>query len=109
MSFLILKRAKVSRPFGQWRDDDYEVICEGAVVGRVSCRRPRRKIGTGCGRLPTATTKTAHRRTATSRREGRDGGVRHGGASSPNEAYVVGLVNLCLQDDGVTRYLAHSG
>jgi hypothetical protein len=38
-----------------------------------------------------------------------DGGVRHGGASSPNEAYVVGLVNLCLLDDGLTRYLAHSG
>jgi hypothetical protein len=32
---LILKRAKVSRPSGQWRDDDYDVICEGAVVGRV--------------------------------------------------------------------------
>jgi hypothetical protein len=35
MSPLILKRAKVSRPSGQWRDDDYDVICEGAVVGRV--------------------------------------------------------------------------
>jgi hypothetical protein len=34
MSRLILKRAKVSRPSGQWRDDDYDVICEGAVVGR---------------------------------------------------------------------------
>jgi hypothetical protein len=32
---LILKRAKVSRPSGQWRDDDYDVICQGAVVGRV--------------------------------------------------------------------------
>ena len=33
---LILKRAKVSRPSGQWRDDDYDVICQGAVVGQVS-------------------------------------------------------------------------
>ena len=32
---LILKRAKVSRPPGRWRDHDYDVICEGAVVGRV--------------------------------------------------------------------------
>jgi hypothetical protein len=32
---LILKRAKVSRPSGQWRDDDYDVICQGAVVGQV--------------------------------------------------------------------------
>jgi hypothetical protein len=30
---LILKRAKVSRPSGHWGDDDYDVICEGAVVG----------------------------------------------------------------------------
>jgi hypothetical protein len=35
MSSLILKRAKVSRPSGQWRDDDYDVICKGAMVGRV--------------------------------------------------------------------------
>jgi hypothetical protein len=34
-SRLILKRAKVSRPSGHWGDDDYDVICEGAVVGRV--------------------------------------------------------------------------
>jgi hypothetical protein len=49
---------EVSRPSGQLRDDDYDVICEGAVVGRVFCRRLRRRSGSGCGRLPTATTKT---------------------------------------------------
>jgi hypothetical protein len=27
--------ASVSRPSGQWRDDDYDVICKGAVVGRL--------------------------------------------------------------------------
>ena len=35
MSPLILKRAKVSRPSRQWHDDDYDVICKGAVVGPV--------------------------------------------------------------------------
>jgi hypothetical protein len=30
---LTLKRAKVSRPSGHWGDDDYDVICEGAVFG----------------------------------------------------------------------------
>ena len=35
MTGLILKRAKVSRPSGQWRDDDYDLICQGAVVGWV--------------------------------------------------------------------------
>jgi hypothetical protein len=31
---LILKRASASRPSGQWRDDDYDVPENGAVVGR---------------------------------------------------------------------------
>jgi hypothetical protein len=32
---LILKRAALSRPSGQWSDDDYDVLCEGKVVGRI--------------------------------------------------------------------------
>jgi len=35
MSSLILKRASGSRSFGQWRDDDYDVIEGGTVVGRI--------------------------------------------------------------------------
>jgi hypothetical protein len=33
--YLTLKRANASRPSGQWRHDDYDVICDGAVVGRI--------------------------------------------------------------------------
>jgi hypothetical protein len=32
---LMLKRASVSRPSGQWRDDEYEVLEDGVVVGRI--------------------------------------------------------------------------
>jgi hypothetical protein len=32
---LILKRASASRPSGEWSDDDYDVLCEGAAVGRI--------------------------------------------------------------------------
>jgi hypothetical protein len=32
---LILKPASTSRPSGEWSDDDYDVIADGAVVGRV--------------------------------------------------------------------------
>jgi hypothetical protein len=32
---LILKRASASRPSGQWRDDDYDVLENGVVVGRI--------------------------------------------------------------------------
>ena len=32
---LILKRASASRPSGKWKDDDFDVLCDGAVVGRI--------------------------------------------------------------------------
>src|SRR5262249_51157882 len=35
MTTLILKRASDSRPSGQWNDDDYDVLADGAVVGRI--------------------------------------------------------------------------
>jgi hypothetical protein len=35
MAPLILKRATASRPSGQWRDDDYDVLENGVVVGRI--------------------------------------------------------------------------
>ena len=33
--YLILKRASVSRPSGQWDDEDYDVLADGEVVGRI--------------------------------------------------------------------------
>jgi hypothetical protein len=35
MTSLTLKRAKFSRPDGQWSDEDYDVIADGKVVGRI--------------------------------------------------------------------------
>ena len=32
---LILKRASTSRPSGEWNDDDFDVLADGAVVGRI--------------------------------------------------------------------------
>jgi hypothetical protein len=32
---LILKRASASRPSGDWSDDDYDVLADGVVVGRI--------------------------------------------------------------------------
>jgi hypothetical protein len=34
-SRLILKRATASRPSGEWDDDDFDVLADGAVVGRI--------------------------------------------------------------------------
>jgi hypothetical protein len=32
---LILKRAALSRSSGQWSDDDFDVLANGAAVGRI--------------------------------------------------------------------------
>jgi hypothetical protein len=32
---LILKRASASRPSGEWKDDDYDVLADGIGVGRI--------------------------------------------------------------------------
>jgi hypothetical protein len=32
---LVLKRASASRSSGEWDDDDYDVLADGAVVGRI--------------------------------------------------------------------------
>ena len=34
---LILKRASASRSSGQWRDDDFDVLEDGVIVGRIFC------------------------------------------------------------------------
>ena len=33
--YLTLKRASASRPSGEWSDDDYDVLADGKVVGRI--------------------------------------------------------------------------
>jgi hypothetical protein len=35
MTVLLLKRASASRPSGEWSEDDYDVLADGAVVGRI--------------------------------------------------------------------------
>jgi hypothetical protein len=32
---MIFKRASASRPSGEWNDDDYDVLADGVVVGRI--------------------------------------------------------------------------
>jgi hypothetical protein len=42
-SFLWRKRASASPPSGEWNDDDYDVLAEGVVVGRIF--KARRAVG----------------------------------------------------------------
>ena len=65
---LILKRASASRPSGQWSDDDFDVLADGAVVGRI-LKVHAAPVGTPwVWTLAFGITKIEHRRTAMSRR-----------------------------------------
>ena len=33
--YLLLKRAALSRPSGKWSDDDFDVVADGVVAGRI--------------------------------------------------------------------------
>jgi hypothetical protein len=33
--YLVLKRASASRSSGEWNDDDFDVLADGVVVGRI--------------------------------------------------------------------------
>jgi hypothetical protein len=37
--YLILKQAAVSRPSGQWNDDDFDVVANGEVVASLAKRK----------------------------------------------------------------------
>jgi len=48
--YLTLKRASASRPSGEWSDDEYDVLTDGAVVGRIM-KVHAAPVGTSC--MPT--------------------------------------------------------
>jgi hypothetical protein len=66
--FLTLKRA----PIGP-NEEDYGVLFDGVLVGRIVLSPSRRKIASGCGRL---TTGTAHPLMVRAYARRRDGGIR---------------------------------
>jgi hypothetical protein len=37
--YLLLKRAALSRPSGQWNEDDFDVLADGTVVGGAQTHR----------------------------------------------------------------------
>jgi hypothetical protein len=52
MPALILKRAATSRPSGKWNEDDYDVLADGDVVGRILRPMRRPQEHRGCGHWP---------------------------------------------------------
>jgi hypothetical protein len=50
ISPLILKRASASRLSGQWNEDDFDVLADGVVVGRIFKANASRHSGVADGR-----------------------------------------------------------
>src|SRR5262245_19106133 len=57
---LIRKRASASRPSVEWDDDDFDVLEDGVVVGRILRRWSLQRMRRGFGVSLTATIATAH-------------------------------------------------
>jgi hypothetical protein len=67
VSVLTLKSASSFRQSGEWNDDDYDVLADGIVVGRIM-KGLRPLLGChGFGRSPLGTTRIARLRTAMQR------------------------------------------
>lgn len=43
MAGLVLKRASASRPSGEWSDDDFDVLANDEVAGRIFKANARRR------------------------------------------------------------------
>jgi hypothetical protein len=90
---LILKRASASRPSGEWNDDDFDVLADGAVVGRIF-------KGHASPRLRRAREPHADAWLRSDAR-GRDGGVREELAAGLIKRHLDGkLVDLDLYQAG---------
>jgi len=75
-NYLVLKRASASRLSGEWNDDDFDVLCDGVVVGRIM---KAAAVPVGMSWMWTLAFGYHEDRTATHGYEpgGRHGGVRH--------------------------------
>ena len=72
MTRLILKRASASRPSGEWHDDDFDVLADGAVVGRIF-KANAAPVGTPWMWTPSGSTRIEAQRTAM--RKSREGAM----------------------------------
>jgi hypothetical protein len=90
MTPLILKRASASRSSGQWSDNDYDVLEDGKVVGRIFWRRLRRRAARGCGRAATTAISAARRMAMRPRERPQwQRSLRAGGGRKPRPSEAV--------------------
>jgi hypothetical protein len=66
--YLVLRQASARRPSGEWNDDDFDVLCDGAIVGRIFKVNAAPVGGPWRGHSPSGNPKTARQRMSTPRR-----------------------------------------
>ena len=76
MTQLVLKRASALRSSGEWSDDDYDVLADGVVVGRIMKAAAKPPDASWLWTLAYGQHEDRTRRTATRRPARRHGGVR---------------------------------
>jgi hypothetical protein len=91
MSSLVLKRASASRPSGEWNDDDFDVLADGAVVGRIM----RVHAAPGGNAVDADTCFRSPRGPHANARLYRDARGRHGGV---REKLAEGVVQFKAED-----------
>jgi hypothetical protein len=101
MSGLVLKRASASRPSGEWNDDDFDVLADGAVVGRIFKANASPVGSPWMWTLIFDITKTARRRMAT--RRGARPRWRLRKASGDNRGYAAIDADAVIAMRGAVR------
>jgi hypothetical protein len=66
-SSCLLIWSRTDRTAQGWGEDDYDVLADGVVVGRIVKAQRRLWASPGCGQCSSATSRTARQRTATQR------------------------------------------
>jgi hypothetical protein len=86
---LILKRATASRPSGEWNEDDFDVVADGVVVGRIfkaKCGAWRNAVDVDPSLLGNTIRAGARYRVDEARRRGRPAGSRSQGPTRIDDA-----------------------
>jgi hypothetical protein len=99
MGELILKRASASRPSGEWNEDDFDVLADGVVVGRIlQSERGARRLA-----LDVDVSLRASRRSDADARlcrdtRGRDGRIR--------EKLAANMTGSCIAASTIQQFFA---
>jgi hypothetical protein len=89
---LILKCAAASRPSGEWKDDHFDVLADGVVVGRTFKTNAAPVGSPWSGRSPSASRGSHADARLRGNSRGGDGGVRQVLAAGVTARQLLGMI-----------------